>query len=128
MKAIFPTLSLVALAACSGLPTEDRLGFDNLSTDLRRASAAAFLDQPFEGGTVHVVAEERGEMKTYILVPCRGGTHVCGETLRGRAGHSVVGPDYVQVTGAYPGRTFLLAPGGNGVLRRHGVDSPLAWD
>ncbi len=124
-------LAILAVAGCSEIGSsvsEDSLGYDAWSTEVRRAVAAAYLEQPFADGTVYVVAEERGEMKTYILVPCRGGTHICGETLRGRAGHLSQQPDFAVVTGAYSGRTFFLSPGGSGVLRRGGVDTALAWD
>ncbi len=124
-------LATLGLAGCSGLGssvTEESLTYDAWSTEVRRAFAASYLEQPFEDGTVHVVAEERGEMKTYILVPCRGGSHVCGGSLRGRAGYLTQHPDFAVVTGAYAGRTFFLAPGGSGVLRRAGVDTALAWE
>lgn len=131
MKALAAAgLCALTLAGCAGSTsiTPDSLSFANLSTDLRRTAEVSYLDQAFADGTVHVVAEERGEMKTYILIPCRGGTHICGESLRGRAGHLTKGPDFVQVTGAYAGRTFFLRPGGSGVLRRGGHDTPLAWE
>lgn len=115
-------LCAVALAGCA------QQGPERTLEEVRRAYARTFLPQPFAEGAVHVVAAERGEMKTYLLVPCRGGTAICAGGLHGRPGTLTAGPDYVTVTGAYPGRSFLLAPGGSGVLLRHGARSPLAWD
>ena len=127
-------LALVAalgLAGCGGIGSsvsEESLDYDAWTTQMRRSFAASYLEQPFADGTVHVIAEERGEMRTYILVPCRGGTRICGETLRGQAGHLMQQPDYTVVTGAYAGRTFFLAPGGSGVVQRGARETPLAWE
>lgn len=128
MRAATAILGAALLAACSGPVTEDDLRYDSLRTETRRAYAAAYLDQPFAEGAIRIVAEENGEMATFTLVPCRGGDFACAGGLHGRAGAMTMGPDYVTVSGAYAGRTFFLAPGGRGVLRRHGVDTPLAWD
>ncbi len=131
MRGVCTSAGLAALlAGCSGggAITPESLAYANLSAELRRAYAASYLDQPFADGPVSVVAEERGEMKTFILVPCRGGDHVCAGGLHGPAGHRTDAPDFVSVQWIYGGRVFLLEPGGGGVLRHAGRDTPLAWD
>lgn len=130
MRRLAAILTLIALAGCAGAPrvTQDDLRYDTWRAEWRRTFQASYYEIPFEKGAVSVVAEEHGALRTYILVPCRGGAAICGEMLHGRAGSLTRTPDYVAISGAYAGRVFYLQPGGTGVLRRGGVTSPLAWE
>ncbi len=98
----------------------------DLVAETRRDFAAAYQDQPFDTGTVYVVANEHGDLHTYSLTPCRGGTRICGGA--GGVGHLQRTLDYDIVTGAYSGRTFYLSPGGDGILKWQGVSRDLAWN
>lgn len=124
---------VAALSACSTVDWNGELAttraqieqLDLLeSTDL--AIDEAYRDKPFDSGTVYVVANEHGDLHTYSLTPCRGGTHICGGA--GQVGHVTRTQDYFVVTGAYRGRTFYLSPGGDGYLTWRGVDRDLAWN
>lgn len=110
MRRIVLMMGVLGLSACMGT------GKDGFSFGTK--------DQPFDEGTVYVVATERGELRTYALRPCRNETHICGT----RAGHLSETEQFYAVTGAYPGRTFFLSPGGDGVLRRGSHEVPLAWN
>jgi len=120
---------LLALGACDFATVEQQI-IEVVSIDFaaetRRAYAEAYQDQPFDTGTVYVVAEEHGDLHTYSLTPCRNGTHICGGS--GGVGHLQQTPDYDIVTGAYHGRTFYLSPGGDGILLWRGVQRDLAWN
>ncbi len=121
---------LLALGACTADTVQN--GGDALSAvgeALGFASARAFV--PADGaaastGTVYVVAEEHGELHTYSLRPCRGGTRICGGA--GGVGHLQRTEAFDIVTGAYPHRVFYLSPGGDGILKWRGVERDLAWD
>lgn len=120
---------LLALSACETVHFDGVLtSVENLDllTETKRAFAEAYQDQPFDTGTVYVVAEEHGDLHTYTLTPCRGGTHICGGS--GGVGHLRQTLDFDIVTGAYPGRVFYLSPGGDGVLKWRGVERDLAWN
>ncbi len=99
---------------------------DALFTELDRDLDAAFRDQPFDTGVVYVVANEHGDLHTYSLTPCRGGTHICGGT--GLVGHVERTVDFFVVTGAYRDRTFYLSPGGDGYFTWRGINRDLAWN
>lgn len=119
--AMVAAAGLLGLAGCTGQP----YAVSGADDQLARYYAANLQDQPFdERGTVFVVAEERGKMRSFALTPCRGGTHICGT----RAGHLARTPDFSVVSDAWPGRTFYLSPGGDGYLKRHGTLIPLAWN
>lgn len=120
---------LLALGACETVSFDGaQAAFESLDlvTETRRAFAQAYQDQPFDGGTVHVLAQEHGELHTYSLTPCRGGTHICGGS--GGVGHVRQTADFHIVTGAYPGRVFYLSPGGDGIIEWRGVRRELAWN
>jgi len=115
------------LAGCAAVEQPERLEIANLAVESERFLAEEFLAIPFAEGPVSVVAAEHGRMRTYMLVPCQGGTRICAGGLRGPQGMLTLTPDYRVVTGLY-GRTFYLSPGGNGAVYRNGVYAPLAWD
>lgn len=132
MRIAMAVAGILALAGCEGTTlaglgqqVQSDLETLDLVTDTRRAFAAEFQDQPFALGVISVVAEEHGELHTYSLTPCQGNTRICGPG--GRAGTLTRYPDYVIVTGAYPGRSFYLSPGGDGWLLWRGAWHPLAW-
>lgn len=118
----------VGLSACATFDlgqTQEQIENLDLLAETRRAFSDAYQDQPFDAGTVYVVAEEHGDLHTYSLTPC-GGDHICG--LDGRKGHVQRANEHIVVTGAYPGRTFYLSPGGDGYLNWRGVNRDLAWN
>lgn len=128
MRSILAITGCVALSACSAADIENfRTGIESvdIAGETRRAFSETFQDQPFDRGTVYVVAEEHGDLHTYSLRPC-GGDHICGGS--GRVGHVERGENFYVVTGAYPHRTFYLSPGGDGVLKWRGVNRDLAWN
>lgn len=127
----------LALALAAALPgcaqvqavPESALEWPANESAMLRAFAQSFSETPFEHGAVTVIAAEGGDLRSYRLVPCRGGAAVCAGGLDGPAGRLELRPDYHVVTGLYGGRTFFLSPGGDGTLRlRSGVDVPLAWE
>ena len=119
-KSIITGVALTALAGCFGEP----LTFEATPLAVERYYAATFQDQPFDEGAVTVLWAQHGELRSYRLTPCGNNTHICGA----RAGHLTKTPDYSIVTDAYPGHVFYLSPGGDGVLRHHGQDTPIAWN
>lgn len=131
MHKLLGLAGLALLPACTTLQSSDlnaaakQLEWNNLLDATRRDIDASYRDLPFDRGTVYVVANEHGELHTYSLRPC-GGTHVCGGS--GRVGHVARTLDHFVVTGAYPGRTFYLSPGGDGYLKWRGEDRDLAWN
>ena len=129
MRIFAAIAGLTMLGACSVADlnaTGAQLEWDNLMNETRRELDAAYRDLPFDTGTVYVVANEHGDLHTYSLTPCHGGTHICGE--HGRAGHLRRSADYFIVTGAYRDRIFYLSPGGDGILTWRGVNRDLAWN
>ena len=121
-------LAFVVLAGCSGVPIiPDDL---DLMAQTQRDFAAAFYETALSEGPISIIVAERGEIRTYALAPCGAGGSACapgGRAVPVTKGTSIW-PDYTIVAGAYRGRTFYLAPGGKGVMRRDGVDYPLAWE
>lgn len=117
---ILGLVALTGLSACYGKP----LTWEQNPVAVQRWYAESFQDQPFDVGNVSVITEERGEMRTYLLSPCRNNTRVCGS----RAGTLERTPDFSIVTGAYPGRVFYLSPGGDGSMVHNGRTVPLAWN
>ena len=126
MRIMAALAGLAGLGACSATDFIGSVENLDLMADTRRAFAAAYQDQPFAAGAIYVIADERGDMQTYRLRPCHGGTRICGDT--GGVGQLEQTLDSDIVTGAYPGRVFVLTPGGGGTLRWHGADWPLAWE
>lgn len=127
--AILAVLALTALGACSDWPeTRQQIETLDLQAETRRTFEMSFYDLPFRDGAVTVLTGEHGRLNGYTLVPCRGGTRVCAGSAHGRAGTVLQRPDYLVVQGAYPGRTFYLAPGGDGYVLSGGGFQPLAWN
>lgn len=126
MRIVAALAGLAALGACSVAEFNGAVGAFDPVGDTRRAFAEAYQDQPFAVGAIYVIAEEGGDMQTYRLRPCQGGTRICGDM--GGVGMLEQTPDSDIVMGAYPGRVFVLTPGGGGTLRWHGADWPLAWE
>lgn len=126
MRTIAALFGLAALGACTAADMNAALaGFDPVA-DTRRAFAEAYQDQPFAEGAIDVVADEHGELHTYSLRPCHDGTRICGGSEG--VGRLEATPDSDIVTAAYPGRVFVLTPGGGGTLRWRGAEWPLAWN
>lgn len=125
---------LIAAACLAGLAgpatafDAETLEWENLRERTILFVDDALFDVPFDEGPIHVVAAERGEMKTYFLVPCREGTHICGGSAHGPAGHLSRTSRHYVVTDAYGHRTFYLSPGGSGVLDTGSAQVPIAWD
>jgi hypothetical protein len=122
------TLTVACTNFESGRFTDMRIEKDhtNLFVMLDRALGESHRDLPFDTGTVYVVANEHGDLHTYSLMPCRGGTQICGGS--GHVGTVQRTLDYYVVTGAYSDRTFFLSPGGDGYLTWRGMDIDLAWN
>jgi len=128
-RAVMAILGLAALAACDGIEiAPGQLEYANLSAETRRAYDAAYRTIPFAQGPVSVLATEGGELRTFALVPCRGGARICAGSARGRAGNLTVTPDFWIVTGLYGNRQFHLSPGGDGMIVRGGRQNGLAWN
>lgn len=113
-------IALGALAACGGKPLPAFWDSDAYQAYY----AENFQKHPFDDGPVSIITEERGEMRTFALKPCDGGSHVCGA----RAAQVVKETHYYVIAGAYHGRTFYLSPGGDGWVKRGDVLTPLAWN
>jgi hypothetical protein len=132
MRIAMAMTGLTLLGACtnfeSGSFTEFNIEKDptHVFVMLDRANDETHRDQPFDTGTVYVVANEHGDLHTYSLTPCRGGTRICGGS--GRVGTVERTLDFSVVTGAYSDRTFFLSPGGDGYLTWRGADIDLAWN
>lgn len=128
MKTVFGIVAFAALAGCQGTGNEIAASAEqfvwNATQDVNRLYADSFQDAPFDSGPVSVLTEERGELRTYTLRPCRAGTHVCGTG----AGHLTRNADFFIVTGAYRGRTFYFSPGGDGYVQRGSAYIPMAWN
>ena len=130
MRIAMAMAGLTLMVACtnfeSGSFTESRIEEDpaNLFVMLDSALGESHRDLPFDTGTVYVVANEHGDLHTYSLMPCRGGTQICGGS--GHVGTVQRTLDYYVMTGAYSDRTFFLSPGGDGYLAWGGMDLDLA--
>lgn len=118
----------LALSACGDTPETFFPEYGEVVARTERAYAFAQQETPFENGPMNVLATEDGQLRSYTLVPCRGGAAICAGGLHGAAGTLNVTPDYHVVQGLH-GRTFWLSPGGDGWIGyRNGTHVPLAWD
>jgi hypothetical protein len=115
------------LSACVE-QTSEAVTARNLWAETRRDFAVATDDKPFANGNVSVIAAEHGEMRTYLLARCGGGSQICAGGLRGHPGQLSQLEDYVVVSNAYSGRTFYLSAGGLGYLQTARGTVPLAWE
>jgi len=124
-------LAALALAGCA-LPPEQPPAqqppeWDDVVAGTARAWAGDHGWMPFAQGAVGVLAREDGQLRSYTLVPCRGGGAVCAGSLTGPAGQVSETRDYTVVQGLY-GRTFYLSPHGDGLIGLPGgATAPLAW-
>ena len=119
MKTLTLSLTAVALlSACAAdIPT-----ISGVPASAQRL-IAPFQDAPFDTGTITVLAEVHGDLRSYSLRPC-GSDHICGA----RRGYVTKTEDHWVVTGAYAGRTFYISAGGDGWVERHGRRDPIAWN
>lgn len=120
MKTLFASVIALAFVAACGKPLPQ---VPSVSDKLDKLLIDTFQDKPFDSGPITVLAEERGELRSFILRPCRGG-HICGA----RRGHVATTTNYWVVTGAYAGRIFYVSPGGDGWIKRGGKLHPMAWN
>lgn len=119
-------LAALTLSACA-LPPEQPPEWDEVVATTARAWAGDHGWMPFAEGAVNVLARENGRVRSYTLVPCRGGETVCAGTINGRAGQVEQTNAYTVVRGLY-GRVFWLSPHGDGYIGRPGGETaPLAW-
>ncbi|RYH01551.1 hypothetical protein EU805_12870 [Salipiger sp. IMCC34102] len=123
-------LCMGLLAACATAP-DPRLGAGRVE-QAGIAFDEAFRDTPFaDGAAIRIVATDPDPVRnllSYVLVPCRDGTAICGGDANGPAGTIVNVEGRTRITGAYPGVDFYLDSRGSGYLTRNGVNVPLAWD
>ena len=122
----------LALSACATAPNVSR---DTQPVPSRWVEGATrvysafdnrWAETPFEHGAMSIVAAERGDLRTFRIVPCHDGI-VCSNTARGRHGRIETQGDVTVVSGLF-GRTFYLERGGDGRVERRGHSAPLAWD
>jgi hypothetical protein len=119
MSAVLATATLVACT--EGQPLVNPV---DVPAEASRYYADLFQDKPFDEAAVKVLVAEGGDLRTFTLRPCQNGTRICGAST----GSIQTTPDYYVVSGAYPGRTFWLSPGGDGYMARGGVNTNLAWN
>lgn len=115
------------LAGCAAAPGAAPPDFDTVERGVYRAFSNQFLEVPFSNGPISVIASDHGDLRTYRLVPCQGGTRICAGSAHGPAGRFERTPDYTIVRGLY-NRVFWLSPGGDGALVGSGHTVALAWD
>jgi hypothetical protein len=130
---VFPRLAALAVL---GLTTACAEWGDTATWDWGLVERNALLDYaqsysetPFALGAMDIVAVENDELKTFRLVPCRGGAQICADNLNGPAGTLQRTPEYWIVSGIYGGRSFYLSPGGDGAIY-YGSNraASLAWN
>ncbi len=116
-------LAALTLASCAAPAPE----WDDITAASERAWGEGSGWMPFAQGPVSVLAREGGRLRSWLLVPCRGGAAVCADSLSGPAGTVSTTRDHMVVTGLH-GRVFHLAPGGDGTLGLPGGAAvPLVW-
>lgn len=125
---ILGTLGLVVLG--TGAVAEDAQPAPGVLVAVGVAVHSAWdntwAEAPFERGAMSIVATERGDMRTFRIVPCHNGI-VCAGNAQGRHGRVEMRGDVMVVSGLY-GRTFYLERGGDGQVERRGHAVALAWD
>lgn len=116
-------LAALLLASCAAPAPE----WDDITAASERAWGEGSGWMPFAQGSVSVLTREGGAVRSYLLVPCRGGAAVCAGSLTGPAGEVSSTRDHTVVTGLHR-RVFYLAPGGDGTLGLPGGTTvPLVW-
>lgn len=130
LRSVLSCLAAVAVGACANSQASSRsdatLILEGQALSIHNAWEMTFEEVPFEKGAMSVIAEERGKLRTFRLVPCHNGI-VCAGSERGRHGALEITDSFYIVRGLY-GRTFWLSAGGDGAMERHGQVVPLAWD
>ena len=132
MKFATSLLAALALGACATAPEVDRAqqpapgALVAAAVSIHTAYDSRWAEAPFERGAMSIVATERGDLRSYRLVPCHDGI-VCAGSARGRHGRVEWQGDVLVVRGLY-GRTFYLERGGDGRIERRGHSVPLAWE
>lgn len=132
VKSVLSVLAALGLAACASAPEVSRDvqpapgALVAAALSIHSAYDNTWAEAPFQRGAMSIVASERGDMRSYRLVPCHNGI-VCAGSARGRHGHLEWQGDVLVVRGLY-GRTFYLERGGDGRIERRGHSTPLAWD
>lgn len=122
--ALMATLALAACAESEGMTAPE---WDDITAASERAWAEGSGWMPFAQGAVSVIAREGGALRSWQLVPCRGGEAVCSGSLTGPAGTLAHTRDHTVVRGLH-GRVFWLGPGGDGTLGLPGgTTTPLVW-
>ena len=125
-------LAALTLGACATAPEVNR---DQqpapgtlvaAATSLHSAYDSRWAEVAFERGAMSIVVTERGDLRSFRLVPCHNGI-VCAGSARGRHGRVEWQGDVLIVRGLY-GRTFYLERGGDGRIERRGQSVPLAWE
>lgn len=125
-------LAAMTLGACASAPMVTRdaqpvpSGLVQAAVSVHSAYDNVWAETPFQRGAMSIVATQRGDLRSFRLVPCHNGI-VCSGTERGRHGQVAMQDDVMVVRGLY-GRTFYLEQGGDGRMVRHGQSVPLAWD
>jgi hypothetical protein len=97
---------------------------------LDRSVERSFLERPFARGPLAALAVEGGDLMTFVMGPCAGGSYgvaICAGGPEGPRGTLRATPDHLVVEGLY-GRRFYLSNGGDGFAERGGVLVPLSWD
>lgn len=134
MTAARPAAALLLaglVSGCATLPTypPETLEYAFLEAEVYRAWAFSNSETPFANGAMDIVVTEGDHLRTYRLLPCRGGAAICAGTLNGPAGTLTRTPDYWIVEGLFDGRTIYLSPGGDGAMwYGPGRAVPLAWN
>lgn len=129
MRSLILAAAAITLTACSTTggwnPLIDPKAED---TDLRQEMIFGFTQTPFADGAVTILAPDDGDFRTFTLVPCQDGTHICAGSAHGKAGHLTVTDAGYLVPDAYAGRSFVLLPGGGGSMTTRRGTVPIAWD
>jgi hypothetical protein len=121
---------LLGLGACTETLTPvapQDLEWRAITEAYSRAFEQSYSEEPFEFGSLSVLAEEAGELSTFNFFPCQNGRAVCSGSPQGPAGQLSRTPRYFVLTGLH-GRTFWFSYGGDGWLERADQFVPLAWN
>ncbi len=105
----------------------DDLEWRALTASYNRTFERSFTEEPFELGSLSVIAEEAGELSTYNFYPCQGGGAVCSGSPQGPAGRLFRTEDSFVLAGLH-GRTFWFSYGGDGWVERNEQFVPMAWN
>ena len=114
---LLTTLGVLAtLAGCSNLPD---IGLADLGGAF---SGSVFQNAAFAPADVQILAPSAFNPRSFSLRAC--GATVCGS----RAATITQSANGAVISGAYPGTTFTLAPGGAGTLTTSAGVTEIVWD